>query len=196
MRAGLTLYVARHGQCEHNVLGVVAGQNDSPLTELGREQARANGRLLAKLLPNPAALDFYASPLHRTAHTMEILRSAAGLAREGYVADRRLMELDCGLNTWRRWPEIAADFERDRALQTDAWTWRHPQGESLAGLHARVGEFVRSLARDAVIVAHAGSMRMLRAHVLGLSQEATMAYHPPNAGILKLSAGGESYFGV
>ena len=42
----LTLYILRHGECEHNVEGRLASQDDSPLTENGREQARANGRLL------------------------------------------------------------------------------------------------------------------------------------------------------
>ena len=35
----LTLYVIRHGECEHNVAGRAAAQNDSPLTTRGREQA-------------------------------------------------------------------------------------------------------------------------------------------------------------
>jgi hypothetical protein len=31
--------------------------------------------------------------------------------------------------------------------------------------------------------------------MLGLSHDATMEYHPPNAGILRLSGGTETYFG-
>ena len=45
----LTLYIIRHGECEHNIAGRAAGQDDSPLTHRGREQARDNGRLLARL---------------------------------------------------------------------------------------------------------------------------------------------------
>jgi hypothetical protein len=36
---------------------------------------------------------------------------------------------------------------------------------------------------------------MIRKLVLGLSREETLSYHPPNAGIMRLSAGTEAYFG-
>ena len=48
-RLPLLLYVIRHGECEHNAAGWVAGHDDSPLTTQGREQARANGRLLREI---------------------------------------------------------------------------------------------------------------------------------------------------
>lgn len=191
----LALYVVRHGECEHNAEHLVAGQNDSPLTERGRQQAKINGVRLAQLAGNLDALDYYCSPLHRAASTMEILRDAAGLPARGYVADRRLMELDCGDNTWRRWTDIAADAARDPAWHEDSWSYRHPGGESLAMLHARVGGFLQSVRHNAVIVAHSGTMRMIRAHVLGLSREDTIAYRPTNAGMLRLANGSENTFG-
>lgn len=191
----LTLYVLRHGECEHTRLGVVAGQNDSPMTPLGRLQAAANGKLLMEMADAPDRLDYYSSPLHRAAETMEILRESAGLPRAGYFADRRLMEIDCGRNTWRKWSDIETDLARDPLWKNDRWNIVHPGGESLSMLHERVGSFLRELQQDAVLVAHAGTMRMIRAHVLGLSKAETMEYHPPNAGILRLSAGTEAYFG-
>jgi probable phosphoglycerate mutase len=191
----LTLYVVRHGECEHNVQHLVAGQNDSPLTERGRNQAAANGKRLAQLASGLDTFAFYCSPLHRTAVTMELLRDAAGLPAGGYIADRRLMELDCGENTWRTWRDIVADAARDPLWHEDSWSYRHPGGESLAMLHARVGRFLQAIRRDAVIVAHAGTLRMIRAHVLGLSKEETMSYHPSNGGILRLADGGESFLG-
>ncbi|HEY5049236.1 MAG TPA: histidine phosphatase family protein [Rhizomicrobium sp.] len=191
----VTLYVFRHGECEHNVHGLVAAQNDSPLTVHGREQARANGALLKEVAGALDRLDFFASPLHRAAATMELARAAAGLPREGYFADRRLMEIDFGEHTWRTWPDIVADASRDSLWDSDPWNYVHPGGESLAKLHERVGWFLHTLDRDAVIVSHAGTMRMIRAHMLGLSQQATMAYHPPNAGLLRIIGGREMYFG-
>ena len=35
-----TFYIARHGETEHNVQGIIQGQNDSPLTTKGLEQAK------------------------------------------------------------------------------------------------------------------------------------------------------------
>ncbi len=183
-----TLYVVRHGECVHNVEGRVAAQNDSPLTERGRSQAHANGRLLRELAPDLAALDFVASPLHRAATTMELLREAAGLDPLLYRADRRLMEIDMGDDTWKLPREIGH-------LGAQYWDYARPNGESMAMLLARVASFLDGLARDAVLVTHAGPARVIRMHVLGLTRQDALDYHPPNAGIMRLSGGNEAYFG-
>jgi probable phosphoglycerate mutase len=190
----LTLYLVRHGECRHNVEGRVAGRSDTPLTARGREQARDNGRLLGEAEPDLSRFAFFASPLHRAANTMEILREAAGLSRDGYIADHRLAELDCGENTFRVWADIERDMKADPA-STDRWHWPHPGGESLADVHARLGHFLARLTKDAVIVSHAGPVRMIRAHYLGLAPGAILDYKPMHAGIVRLSAGGEAHFG-
>ncbi|MBV9991913.1 MAG: histidine phosphatase family protein [Alphaproteobacteria bacterium] len=184
----VTLYVVRHGECAHNVEGRVAAQDDSPLTPRGREQARENGRLLHELAPDLAALDFISSPLHRAATTMELLREAAGLDPLSYRCDRRLMEIDMGDDTWKLPGEIGH-------LGAQYWDYARPGGESMAMLLARVASFLDGLARDTVLATHAGPARVMRMHVLGLTREQTLDYHPPNAGIMRLSGGSEAYFG-
>lgn len=188
MRSDLTLFVLRHGECEHNVEGRVAAQNDSALTARGREQARANGVLLAALAGELSRYDFVASPLHRACATMELAREAAGVPPTAYAADRRLMEIDMGDDTWK-FPREIGHF--------GAQYWDHvrPRGESMAMVHERVGRFLEGLARDTVIVTHAGPLRMIRMHLLGLSRQAALDHHPPNAGIMRWSAGTEAYFG-
>lgn len=190
-----TLYVLRHGECEHNLEGRIAGQNDSPLTARGRDQATANGVLLKRLVPDLSPLKFFASSLHRACETMELAREAAGLPAAGYVADRRLMEVDCGENTWRTWPEIEKRAEKDPIWHSDRWRYAHPGGESLVDLEQRAEAFLKPLQGNAVLVTHAGVVRMIRKLVLGLSREQTLEYHPPNAGIVRLSGGTETYFG-
>jgi broad specificity phosphatase PhoE len=189
----LTLYVVRHGECEHNVTGRAASQNDSPLTERGREQARANGRLLKELASPLERFRFYASPLHRTCMTMEIVRDAAELPSTGYLADRRLMEIDFGDHTWMTRAEIDPDAQAH--FLADPWNYTRPNGESQAMLFARVGRFLQTLSGDAVIVTHAWSARMIRSHYLGLPPEVTVRYDAPHAGILRLSEGTEAAFG-
>jgi len=188
-----TLYVVRHGECQHNVEGWIASHNDSPLTERGRAQARSTGRLLRELEPSADGLDYFASSLHRACVTMELLREAAGLSVHGYRADHRLMEQHTGDHIGIRMSEI--DEEADARYRADPWNFRRPGGESHGDVFIRVGRFLETLTRDAVIVTHAQPARMLRAHWLGLDPEATMAYAVPNAGILRLSPGSESYFG-
>ncbi|HEY0302077.1 MAG TPA: histidine phosphatase family protein [Rhizomicrobium sp.] len=187
----LTLYVIRHGECEHNAAGWVAGLDDSPLTARGREQARANGRALAEIAGDLSALDFHASSLHRTCCTMELLREAAGLPATGYRGDGRLVEGNLGdharLGTAEYW-----DHPDYRA---DPWNYVRPNGESYAMIHARVARFLASLARDSVIVTHMLPVMMIRAEYLRLSPEQAMGYHMGNAGVLRLSMGTDALFG-
>jgi broad specificity phosphatase PhoE len=183
-----TLYLVRHGQCRHNAEHRIAAQNDSPLTPLGREQARANGRLLKSLAGDLSAFEFAASSLHRCCATMELLREAAGLDPFDYLADRRLMEIDMGNDTWLAGRTLTN-------LGAAHWDYVRPDGESMAQVHARVGAFLSGLTRDAVLVTHEGPLRMIRMHVLGLARQEALDYRPPNAGIMRLSAGSEAFFG-
>ncbi|MBV8976032.1 MAG: histidine phosphatase family protein [Alphaproteobacteria bacterium] len=196
MREDITLYVLRHGACEHNLQGRIAGQNDSPLTPLGREQARANGLVLKELVADPSRLAHFSSSLHRACVTMELMREAAGLDPFRYLADRRLMEIDCGENTWASWPQIEARASKDPMWQRDRWHYVHPRGESLAMLEARVLDFLGSLPGDTVIVTHAGPLRMIRKRLLGLSETAALEFDPPNAGIMRVCGGAECWFGA
>ncbi|MEI9929362.1 MAG: histidine phosphatase family protein [Rhizomicrobium sp.] len=188
-----TLYVIRHGECEHNAEGRIAAQNDSSLTALGREQARANGVLLKRIAGDLSQLDFYASSLHRTCMTMELLREAAGLPATGYRADRRLMEIDLGDHTWCKWRELTS--EERAQYRADPWHHHYRGAESHADVYARVGEFLATLKRDSVIVSHAVPTRLIRAHYLGLSPEDAVRYEHPHAGLMRLAAGAETYFG-
>lgn len=188
-----TLYVLRHGECEHNVEGRFASHDDSPLTAAGREMARANGRLLRELAGNLNALDFYASSLHRTCCTMELMREAAGLSPTGYRADHRLMEQNIGDHIWAKRSVITEEDDRQYGL--DPWNYRRERGESQAMVYERVGSFLQGITRDSVIVSHGIAVRMVRAHYLGLSPEETVRYEHPNAGLLRLSHGTEAYFG-
>jgi probable phosphoglycerate mutase len=188
----LTLYVIRHGECEHNVAGWAASHDDSPLTTRGREQARANGRLLKDVAGDLDALDFYASSLHRACCTIELLREAAGLLPNGYRADRRLMEGDLGDHTRR--PGNALNMGHPD-LESDPWNYVRPSGESQAMVYERIGRFLSGLRRDSVIVTHALPTVMLRGHYLKLSPAETMGYHMGNAGLLRLSMGTEALFG-
>jgi broad specificity phosphatase PhoE len=186
----LTLYVIRHGECEHNAAGWAAGHDDSPLTERGRTQARANGRVLREIAPRLDDLDFFASSLHRTCNTMELLREEIGLPPTGYHADRRLMEGSLGDHSRLPVSDVAA---RDGGA--GGWDYVRPGGESLAMIHARVGGFLEQLKRDSVLVTHMMPVAMLRAHYLGLSPAQTMGYHMGNAGVMRLSMGTEALFG-
>jgi probable phosphoglycerate mutase len=186
-----TLYIVRHGETESNVAGWACGQDDAPLTANGQAHARANGRTLAEVAGDLSSLDFFASSQHRACCTMELLRETAGLSVTGYRADRRLMESNLGDHTRMPAREMIA-LANDSA---DPWNYPRPNGESYADVHARVGRFLHTLKRDSVLVSHALTSMLIRAHYLNLSPEEALRYHMPNAGLLRLSMGTEAAFG-
>jgi len=190
--AGLTIYLVRHGECAHNLHRRIGAQDDTPLTEHGREQARANGRLLREMELDFTKLDFIASPLHRTCVTMELLRAEAALDPLDYRADRRIMEIDFGDDTGRTIREIAE--RKTGGFGEVNWDYVRTNGESVGMAYERVGRFLETLTRDAVLVTHAGVIRLIRGRVLGLSKKDMLDHHPPNGGILRLAAGSETYF--
>lgn len=67
-------YMIRHGQTEANAARIMAGSIDSPLTELGREQAKHAQRIVALLKVKPAAV--FHSHLSRARDTANIINEA------------------------------------------------------------------------------------------------------------------------
>lgn len=66
-----TLYLVRHGQTVFNTQGLIQGRCDSPLTPLGRDQARAAA---AWLREHGVRFDAaFSSPILRACDTMELL---------------------------------------------------------------------------------------------------------------------------
>lgn len=88
----LNIYVARHGQNEDNVNGILNGHRDLPLTELGEQQAHTTATHIAQ-----AGLQFdavYCSPLIRAKRTAEII--CEDLRRAQPTVHPDLIERDFG----------------------------------------------------------------------------------------------------
>lgn len=69
----LKIYLARHGQDEDNSNGILNGQRDKPLTEIGRNQAKELAEKIQK-----TGLKFekiYSSPLKRAYQTAQTISS-------------------------------------------------------------------------------------------------------------------------
>ncbi|MDB5559249.1 MAG: histidine phosphatase family protein [Enterovirga sp.] len=122
-------------------------------------------------MPDPASLDYVASPLGRTRETMEILRRTLGLDPAGYRQDQRFVELTFGNwegLTWRevrgRAASLAAARERDK------WSFVPPGGESYAMLFDRLLPAARELQRPTVLVSHGGVARALLAALANVPQ--------------------------
>jgi broad specificity phosphatase PhoE len=167
------LYLVRHGQSTGNLGGLLMGQSDHPLTELGVRQARAAAARLAPLGPMPV----HCSDLPRALATAERIAHvwppavATFPEPELLRPDARLRELDLGDFEGRPWQEFDADTSLTGALSADPMRTVLPNGESLAQLEGRVLAAVRDIlagdgADAACIVSHDGPIRAILNHYL------------------------------
>ena len=98
----VNIYLCRHGQSTANSQGVLAGHTDSPLNEVGRQQAKELARLA-----KGANLSFdhiYTSPLSRALETAEIIAKITKSPAPEVMED--LIEREFGILTGRHYSEI------------------------------------------------------------------------------------------
>jgi probable phosphoglycerate mutase len=155
------VFLLRHGETEWSRTGRHTGRTDVPLTENGRERARATGELRERLLPEPPAL-VLSSPRSRARVTAEL----AGLVVDR--TDERLAEWDYGDCEGRTTPEI-----RETVPGWTVWTHPCPGGETAEQVGARADAVLadtRSAAEDGdvVLVGHGHFSRVLVARWIGL----------------------------
>jgi probable phosphoglycerate mutase len=151
------LWLIRHGETEWSRSGAHTGRTDLPLTEQGRRNAEAVGRLLKG---RPFAL-VLVSPLRRAVETCR-------LAGYGAVAqiEPRLQEWDYGDYEGRTTTDIQKEIPG-----WSQWSSPIPNGESIDQVAARArGVIERAVAAggDVALFAHAHILRILTACWLGL----------------------------
>jgi alpha-ribazole phosphatase len=153
----MRLYLVRHPP-PLVAAGICYGSSDLPV--MPQEHAQAVARL-HPLLPQAAAV--FSSPLVRCAGLASPLAAALGSVPVQF--DARLVEMDFGAWEMRGWDGIARE-------EIDAWCgdrlgYRPGGGETVLEVARRVTAFCRDLARrdqgHAVVVCHAGTIRMLQA---------------------------------
>jgi len=168
--------LVRHAETEWTLSGRHTGRTDIPLTERGREAARA-------LAPHLAGCGFalvLVSPLRRARETCEL----CGL---GAVAEERaeLMEWDYGAYEGL----TSAEIERARP----GWSlWRDgcPDGEDAAAVGARSDRVIAEVA-----AAHGPVALFAHGHVLRVLGARWIALGPEQGERLGLSPGSLSWLG-
>jgi broad specificity phosphatase PhoE len=156
-----TFYFVRHGESEANATRRFAGRSDSPLTERGREQAKA----VAETLADTTFDRVVATPLHRSLDTAKVI---ADRLRMPVEIEPDLIEIDVGDKTGAAWDETRAlpNWRDDGFV---AW----PNGETLDQVLARSLRALRRLARGTpggrvLVIGHGGVTRILVSHFLGI----------------------------
>lgn len=126
--------------------------------------AIAPGQLTQTLatLQLPAGLPIYSSPLRRCAELAARLSPAPRY-------DARLAEMHFGAWEMQPWDTIPrADID---AWAADMVHYRPGGGESVLQMAERISAFYSELTTDAIVICHAGAMRLLAARHAGLATE-------------------------
>jgi broad specificity phosphatase PhoE len=118
----MTIFLARHGETEWNRVGRWQGKTDIPLSEVGREQARA----LAARLRDRGITEIFTSELSRARETAEIVAQALSVTRlsidprlgeRGFGCFEGLTREECADRHAEAWARYLADR---RTTPTDA----------------------------------------------------------------------------
>ena len=162
------LWFIRHGETDWNLERRIQGQTDIPLNETGHAQAGAIAQAMAGLHDSLGGFDLQVSPLQRPRQTMQYIADSFDLDWTNITIDERLKELNFGELEGSTWPELNArglDPEKDAE---GYHAFRPKGGESYADATSRVRDWLDSLTRPTIAVAHGGISRIVRGIVLDL----------------------------
>ena len=170
----MDLILVRHGAVDAPA-GMCLGHSDVPLSIEGFTSMQR----LATSWDAAAPRFLFSSDLKRAQQSAQVF--AARFAIEP-LADARLREVDLGAWDGKRWDEIAAADGARYRHWADNWVIQEaPGGESFADLIRRTGSWLSALLGstredDCVLaLAHAGSIRALLCHALGLPPARALA---------------------
>lgn len=163
------LYFTRHGQTVWNVENKICGASDSPLTELGREQARALG---TDIKMRQLAIDeILYSPLSRAADTALLVADMTGIAAR---MEPRLIEQNFG--KWESTPRDGEDFRRDK----QNFVTSYEGGESMLRLCQRIYNLLDDIKQEPdkvyLLVAHNGIARAVESYFRDMTNEEFAAF--------------------
>jgi alpha-ribazole phosphatase len=162
----MRLYLIRHPQPEV-APGICYGSTDLAVS------ANEHARVLAALVPKlPRAIPIFSSPLRRCSELAALF--AASLGCSAVEHDPRLVEMHFGAWEMRAWTDIPR-------AEIDAWTqnltgYRPGGGETVLEMARRVHAFHADLHRRkldaAIVICHAGTLRLLSRCVQGEGPDA------------------------
>lgn len=143
------LYFIRHGQSAMNAVGLFAGSLDSPLTDTGREQAKAAGKAAKSL-----GIDIIiSSPMSRAYETAQIIARELGIDESHIVLDEDLVERHFGEREGQPW-QPGIDLSGTPGLE--------PIEQFRARVNAGLQRAQNRPEGVVLIVAHGAVYRMLR----------------------------------
>jgi 2,3-bisphosphoglycerate-dependent phosphoglycerate mutase len=170
--------IVRHGQSQWNSENRFTGSTNTPLTDLGRHEAREAGVLLNAKQPPNFGIGF-TSVLQRAIETMAIILDEIGqpdleVERSAALNERMYGDLQ-GMNKH----EAELRFGAEQVFRwRRSYTDQPPHGESLADTRARVIPYFQTAilphlhaGQSVLVVAHGKSLRALMMELEHISPE-------------------------
>ena len=170
-----SLYIVRHGETEWNAQGRIQGHTDVPLSDRGREQARAAAHRLQGYAFDAA----YSSDLSRTRETAEMIRGESVYPLE---TTPMLREYHKGVFEGLTVHEYARQYpDQYEASLVNDLDFAPTGGESIRECSARLAGFARMLLErhlddTVLVVGHGGSLRSLLVALMDLPLEANWKF--------------------
>ncbi len=194
------LVLVRHGQSTWNLENRFTGEEDVPLTPLGREEARAAGQKLKTVTFSQG----FTSVLQRAIDTMTILLEAADYPDLPVTRNRALNERNYGQLQGLNKAEVTKKYGEEQVMEwRRSFSVRPPGGESLKDTAARVIPYYQGAVepllkkgRNILIVAHGNSLRSLLMYLEKISEEDISHVDLPTGQprAYELTVDGDSFF--
>ena len=165
----MQIILVRHGETIANKAQLVLGTSDVPLTEVGRNQAKAAAQKISLMEPSPTFL--FSSPYQRAKETAGYISTVIGLnpifidglkeMNSGEMEGIKASEMD------DKYPEYMKNWRRDHS------TARPPGGETLEEVHSRAWKSILDIFNEydeslVVVVAHLFPIQGILCNVLGI----------------------------
>ena len=191
-----TLILIRHGESEWNRAGRIQGQVNSPLTDLGINQAKAIRDYLSGILINQE-LEIYTSPLDRALQTAEIIAQGIDYPSRKIIIEERLNDFNLGeISGTFGWDKVAEIFPEQAQLKLQDPMRFHPSGgESGAEFEARLRSLLEDLMDDGtlkLIVSHGIVNKFIRGILKNLSGKEKVELGESQDTIYRLEQGEET----
>jgi broad specificity phosphatase PhoE len=194
MNQETNIFLVRHGETEWNTQNRLQGNQDSPLTRNGIEQAHE----LRKILEHYTIDQAYVSSLKRAKDTVEIILKDSELDA---VITKNLREINLGPWEGKTREETALSHPDEyNAFWESPDLFNLPEAETFQNLQHRVVEqidsiFVKGENKNILVVSHWIAIKVSIAHYssIPLTQLSNIA-DPVNGGFLRLSKRGNDVF--
>jgi len=191
-----TLILVRHGESEWNRAGRIQGQVNSPLTDLGINQAKATRDYLSVILLNQQ-LEIYTSPLDRALQTAEIIAQGIDYPSRKIIIEERLNDFNLGeISGTFGWDKVAEIFPEQAQLRLQDPMRFHPSGgESGVEFDARLRSLLEDLMDDGTLklmVSHGIVNKFIRGILKNLSGKEMVELGESQNTIYRLEQGEET----